>query len=316
MIIRRLLTTIVLLLAVSFAVFSLELFLPGDPAVTLAGEGASPERVAEIREELRLDRPLLERYVGWVTDAVRGDFGRSLFTRRPVAGEVAARLAVTLSLVAGAVVFALLIGGPAGVLAGRRRDGPADQLASFGASLGVSVPHFVIGIILVVVLSLWLGWLPTGGYVRASQSLTGWLRHLVIPSLALSGIMAAELARQVRSALHHTLDQDYIRTAYAKGLRETTVVLRHGLLVAATPAVSVLSVQTARLFGAAVIVEEVFRIPGLGRLTVQAILHRDLPVLQGVIPVAVLIAVATALLADLVQTGIDPRLRRGTRSAT
>lgn len=310
MIARRLAWLVPLLFAVSFAVFCLELFLPGDAAVSLAGQNASEERIEEIREELELDAPLWERYTSWVGGAVEGDLGRSLFTRRPVATEIADRIGVTLSLVAGAVLVSIVVGGPLGVVAGRFHGRWFDRLVTFGATLGVAVPHFVLGILFIATFALWLGWLPTSGYRQLGDGVVEWARHLLLPVVALSGIVTAEMARQLRSALHATLGEQYVRTAFAKGLHERTIVLKHALRVAASPAIAVLSVQTARLFGAAVIVEEVFRLPGLGRLTVQAILQRDLPVLQGIIPVAVLIAVASALLGDLAQMGLDPRLRR------
>lgn len=310
MIARRLAWLVPLLLAVSFAVFCLALFLPGDAAVSLAGQNASDERIEEVRQELDLDEPLWERYTSWLGDAAEGDLGRSLFTRRPVTTEIADRIGVTLALVAGAVLVSVAVGGPLGMLAGRSHGRWLDRLVTLGATLGVAVPHFVLGIIFIAVFALWLDWLPTSGYSKLGDGLVDWLRHLVLPVVALSGIVTAEVARQLRSALHATMGEQYIRTAFAKGLRERAILLEHALRVAASPAIAVLSVQTARLFGAAVIVEEVFRLPGLGRLTVQAILQRDLPVLQGIIPVAVLIAVASALLGDLLQVGLDPRLRR------
>ena len=313
MILRRLVAVVPLLLAVSFAVYSLEVFLPGDPALTIAGADASDARVDEVRTALGLDRPLPVRYVEWLGDAVQGDLGNSLFTRRSVTQEITSRWLVTATLVVGAMGVALLVGVPAGILAGRHKGGWIDRIATLGASLGVAIPHFLPGILLMVVLASNLRWLPVAGYRPFGNGLWAWGKHFVLPILALSGVMTAELTRQVRSALAETLESDYIRTARSKGLSERTVLVKHGLRVAASPAISVISVQAARLFGGAVIIELVFGLPGLGRLTVDAILNRDLPVLQGVVPLAVIIAIVMTLLADVLQLVLHPRLRTASR---
>jgi peptide/nickel transport system permease protein len=306
---RRVLSVVPLVVAASFLVFCLEVFLPGDPAVTLAGEGASPERIAQLRDDLDLDDPLLVRYGRWLGDAVQGDLGHSLFTRRPVGDEIVDRLGVTLSLVAGALVVAVVVGVPLGILAARRQ-GWVDRSTTLGATLGVAVPHFVIGIVLIVVFALWLDWFPTSRYAPLGDGVGEWLRHLALPVLALSAVVTAEVMRQLRSSLQQTLAEPYIVAARARGLPERSIVYRHALRVAASPVITVLSVQAARLFGAAVIVEQVFDLSGLGRLTVDAVLNRDLPVLQGVVPVAVVVAVLSALAADLAQMALNPRLRR------
>lgn len=309
MILRRVLAIVPLLLIVSFLVFGLTVFLPGDAAVTLAGENASPERIQEIREHLRLDDPLPVRYGEWVVQAVQGDFGRSLFTKRPVASEIADRWVVTSQLVAGGIVVSMLIGLPAGIIAGRNKGKLPDRIATVGATMGIALPHFVVGMWLIVIFAIWLGWLPFAGYVPMSDGLWEWGRRMIIPIIAVSGVMTAELTRQIRGGLVETLDTDYIRTARAKGLREGLIINKHALRMAASPAVAVLSVQIARLFGGAVVVEKVFSLPGLGRLMVDSIIVRDLPILQGVIPLAVLIAVVMTLLADLIQMALNPRVR-------
>lgn len=311
MIARRLLSIIPLLVVVSFAVFCLELFLPGDPAVNLAGDNASAEQIEEIRSTLELDEPLPERYVSWVSDAVRGDFGESLYSRRSVGGEIASRWTVTATLVGGGVLVAAIVGIPAGIIAGTRRGRWPDRVATVLSSLGVALPNFMLGIFLIVVFSIWLKVLPIAGYVAPGDDVVEWLRHMILPIVAVSGLMMAELTRQLRSSLAETLEEDYTRTARAKGLPESTVVVKHALRLAASPAIAVLGVQAARLFGGAVIVEQIFSLPGLGQLTVDAILSRDLPVLQGVIPLAVAIAVVMTLLADLARSALNPRLRRG-----
>lgn len=309
MIWRRLLAIIPLLMVVSFLVFSLTVFLPGDEAVTLAGENASQARVEEIRQALNLDRPLVVRYFSWLGNAVQGDFGTSLFTKRDVMSEIGARWVVTLQLVIGSLVVALLIGVPSGIIAGRNKGKFLDRAATLFASIGVAIPSFVVGLWLIVIFAAWLGVVPFAGYVSFSESPVEWAKRMILPTIALSGVMIAELTRQIRAGLVDTLETDYIRTARAKGLPERTVVNKHALRVAVSPALSVVSVNIARSFGGAVVIEQVFSLPGLGRMTVNAIIQRDLPILQGVIPLAVLVAVVMTLLSDVVNMKLNPRLR-------
>lgn len=309
MIWKRLVMVFPLLAVVSVGVFSLEELLPGDAAVSLAGEGASIQRIDEVRHSLHLDEGFWQRYYQWITHALHGDLGNSLFTRRSVAEEITSRWSVTLTLVIGAVIVSLLISIPVAIFAGRREGGWFDRVVSFGSALGVAVPDFVLGIVLVIIFGIWLGWLPITGYVPISQSFTGWLQHLILPVIALSAALSAVLTRQLRSNLASTLREDYMRTASAKGLRERTLLIKHGLRAAAPPAVSILGVQIARLLGGVVVIESVFALPGLGQLTVNAIVNRDLPVVQGVIPLMVLIAVLVNLLADLINIALSPRVR-------
>ncbi|MDW3215569.1 MAG: ABC transporter permease [Ilumatobacteraceae bacterium] len=309
MIWRRLLAIIPLVLVVSFLVFLLTVFLPGDEAVTLAGENASAERVEEIRQALGLDEPLPVRYVEWVGNAVQGDLGRSLFTKREVTAEIASRWIVTLQLVIGSLVLALLVGVPAGIIAGRSKGKWPDRVATLFASFGVAVPSFVVGLWLIVVFAAWLDLVPFAGFVAFGESPTEWAKRMILPMFALSGVMIAELTRQIRAGLVDTLETDYIRTARAKGLPERTVVNKHALRVAISPALAVVSVNVARSFGGAVVIEQVFALPGLGRLTVNAIIQRDLPILQGVIPIAVLVAVVMTLISDVINMKLNPRLR-------
>ena len=310
MVLRRILSVIPILLIVTFLVALLSTFLPGDIATTLAGPDADSERIEEVREVLRIDRPVTERWWDWTTDAVQGDLGTSYFTRRTVTREIADRWSITGSLVLGAVIVSSLIGVPLGVLAGVYRGGVVDRAATLSATLGVSVPHFVIGIFGLVIFAKWLDWLPFANYAPvATNGYVGWAKHLAIPVFALSGSMIAELTRQLRSAVSEELESDYIRTARAKGLSERVVVLKHGLRLAVLPAISVLSVQITRLFGGAVIVEFVFSLGGLGQYTADAVLKQDFPVIQGIVPLAVIIAVTMSLLADLTFLKLNPRLR-------
>jgi peptide/nickel transport system permease protein len=306
---RRILSIIPIVLVASFLVFCLEVFLPGDTAANLAGPEASAARIEEVRQSLNLDRPIPVRYVEWLGDAAQGDLGRSLFTRRSVSTEILDRWTVTVQLVVGAMVLAVIIGVPLGIIAAVRRGGWLDRMLLAGAAVGAALPGFLLGIVLMVVFSIQLDWLPVAGYVPFSRSPGDWLRTMILPTVALSALVAAELTRQVRSALIETLEQDYARTARAKGMPEHVVVLRHGMRLAAQPAIAVLGVQAARLFGGAVIVEQVFALPGLGRYTIDAITNRDFPVLQGVVPLTVAIAVVLGLLAEVAQRALNPRLR-------
>lgn len=306
MVLRRFLSIIPIVLAASFIVFCLEVFLPGDPAVSLAGPDASLDRIEQIRQSLQLDRPLIARYFDWLGDAVRGDLGTSLFTRRSVSDEILARWTVTGQLVTAALLLAIVVGVPLGMAAALRRGGIIDRLALVGAAVGAALPAFLLGIVLIVVFAVWLGWLPVAGFVPFGRSPFDWARSLVLPAVALSGLVIAELTRQVRSALIEVMEQDFVRMARAKGLPERIVVLKHGMRLAAQTAVTVLGVQAARLFGGALIVEQVFSLPGLGRYTIDAISNRDLPVLQGVVPLMVVIAVVLSVVADLGQQALNP----------
>jgi peptide/nickel transport system permease protein len=307
--VRRLLSVIPIVLVVSFLVFVLSEFLPGDPAATLAGENATPERIEEVRATLQLDRSLPARYVSWVQDAAAGDLGTSLFTRRPVTDEFAARWSVTFSIVFGSLVVSILVSVPAGMVAAANRGRWPDRLTTAFATIGVAVPHFIIGLFLLVIFGLTLGWLPTGGYVPFADGPIEWFRHLVIPVLALSGIMIAQMTRQIRSSMLEVLDQDYVRTAQAKGVRPWSIATKHVLRMAAGPTLAIMSVQVARLLGGVVVIETVFALPGLGRFTAESILLRDLPVIAGIVPFAVLFTVLADVLADLGQVALNPRLK-------
>lgn len=297
------------LLVVTFGVFLLQTFLPGDEAVTLAGESATPERIEEVRQELHLDRPLPERYVNWLGDAVHGDLGTSLFTRRSVGAEIVSRWFVSLTLVGGAVLVSLVISVPVALFAGRRPGSILDRIVSVLCALAVAIPDFVLGMVLIVVLGLNLRLFPLSGWVSPSESLGESLRHLVLPVLALSAAMTAVITRQLRSNIADVMGEDFIRTARAKGLGVRAIMVRHALRAAAPTTVSILGVQVARLLGGVVVIETVFGINGLGNLTVTAIQQRDLPMIAGIVPVLVIVAIGANLVADLVNMRLDPRLR-------
>jgi len=309
MIVRRLLAIVPIMLAVTFLIFLLTAFLPGDEAVTLAGENASAERIVEVREALNLDRPIIPRYLDWIERAVQGDLGRSLFTNQNVVTEIAARWVITLQLVIGSLIFSLLIGIPIGMSAARFRGRWPDRVFTLMSSVGISIPSFVFGIYLMLIFSVWLGILPFAGYVPFSEDPLQWAKQLVLPIAAMSGGMIAELSRQTRSALIDSLDSDYIRTARAKGMSETKIIGKHAMRVAVSPVLSIVSVHVARAFGGAIVIERIFALPGLGAMTVDAITQRDLPLLQGVIPLAVVVAMSVTLLSDIINFKINPRLQ-------
>jgi peptide/nickel transport system permease protein len=309
-VLKRVLMIIPVLLVVTFGVFWLQTFLPGDEAATLAGESATPERIEEVRQQLRLDEPLFSRYGAWLGDAVQGDLGTSLFTRRAVGEEILSRWFVSLTLVGGAVLVSLVVSVPVALFVGRRPGSILDRIVSVICALAVAIPDFVLGMVLIVVLALNAQVFPLRGWVPPSESLGESLRHLVLPVLALSAAMAAVITRQLRSNIADVMGEDFMRTARAKGLGSRAIMVRHALRAAAPTTVSILGVQVARLLGGVVVIETVFGIHGLGELTVTAIQQRDLPMIAGIVPVLVVIAIGANLLADVVNTRIDPRLRR------
>jgi peptide/nickel transport system permease protein len=309
-VLRRLVGLVPLLLVLSVVVFLLVYLIPGDPAVTLAGgEAATPERVAEVRDQLGLDEPVVVQYGDWLADAVRLDFGESLYTGRPVGDELRARLPVTASVVLGSVGFALLVGIPLGVLGGMRPATKTDSAVTALASLGIAMPSFWLAMILIIVFGLELDWLPVRGYTGFSESPWEWLRHLILPSIALGTLMAATLSRQLRGALSDVLDADYVRTARAKGLSPVRVVGKHAFKNAAMPAVTVLGLQIAYLFGGAVIVEQIFAIPGVGSYMLQAIIGQDVPIIQGGLMMMAVFVLLANLLVDLTYGYLNPKVR-------
>jgi peptide/nickel transport system permease protein len=309
-VVRRLVGLVPLLLVLSVAVFLLVYLIPGDPAVTLAGgEAATPERVAEVREQLGFDEPVVVQYGEWLADAVRLDFGESLYTGRSVGDELRDRLPVTASVVLGSVVSALLVGIPLGVLGGMRPGTRTDSAVTAAASVGIAMPGFWLAMILIIVFGLELSWLPVRGYVAFAESPWEWLRHLILPSVALGTLMGATLARQLRGALADVLETDYVRTARAKGLSPVRVVGKHAFKNAAMPAVTVLGLQIAYLFGGTVIIEQIFAIPGVGTYMVNAIVGQDVPIIQGGIMMLAVFVVLANLAVDLTYGFLNPKVR-------
>jgi peptide/nickel transport system permease protein len=310
LIVRRLLSLVPIFLIVSFAVFMLVALVPGDASVTLAGgENATPEKIAAVRAELHLDEPLASQYGRWLGDAVQGDLGTSLFTKVPVSEEIAHRFPITLGLVLASLVVGLAVGVPLGILAALRPGTAIDKSSRLGTSLAIAVPNYWLAIELVVVFAVTWKILPASGYVPFSDDPAEWLRHIALPALALGTWSAASLARQLRASLIDALDAKYARTAWGKGAGTKRVVLKHAMKNAAIPVVTVLGLQIGFLLGGSVIIEQIFSIPGMGSYFVQAVTSFDVPVIQGVTIVFVIVAVLLSLIVDISYGLLDPRVR-------
>ncbi len=306
---RRVLATIPVMAVVALFVFSLLYIAPGDPAAVIAGDQASPEQIAHIRASLGLDRPFIVRFGDWLWHIVHGDLGTSIFTNLPVSHMIAQRIEPTLSLMILTLVVSLVIAIPMGGVAAWKQGKWQDRLIMVFAVLGFSTPVFVIGYVLAFVFALQLRWLPVQGFVPIEQGFWPFLRTLILPAFTLGGIYIALIARITRASMLDVLSQDYVRTARAKGLGERPVLFVHALKNAAVPIVTVVGLGVALLIGGAVVTESVFAIPGLGRLTVDAILRRDYPVIQGVVLLFSFVYVLVNLAIDLLYTVFDPRIR-------
>jgi len=313
MIARRLLALLPLMLLVSLGVFMLTGLVPGDPAVTIAGgPDASPDRIAAVRESLNLDSPLILRYVDWLGGAVRLDFGQSLYgtTGGPsVVDDIVTRMPVTFSLALAALCIALVIGLPLGTIAGMRAGTALDRISVAGTSLGIAMPNFWIGLILIQLLAVKAGWFSAVGYTNFAESPSDWLKSLVLPGTALGLFAAASIARQLRASLIDVLQSNYVRTAWAKGGSPARVVGKHALKNAAMPTVTVIALQLGTLLGGAVIIEQIFSLPGMGTYLITALLKQDIPAIQGVAVMFVLIYVVINLAVDIVYGYINPKVR-------
>jgi peptide/nickel transport system permease protein len=311
-VVRRVGVAVGLLWVVATVLFFSIHLLPGDPALLILGGDAaqaSPEQVARVRARLGLDRPLPVQYAAWLGRVARGDLGTSLLDDRPVAGDLANRLPRTLQLVVPATVLAVALGIPLGMFAARRRGRCWDPAASALALAGFSMPVFVVGMLLVLVFSLRLGWLPPTGYVPPGESLAAFLRHLILPVLALAAAPLATVMRMTRSAYLEEAARDFVRTARAKGLGERTVARRHVLRNALLPVVAVVGLQVGSMFAGAVLVEYLFSWPGINALLLSALGTRDYPVIQGVVLLASALFVALNLVTDLCYALLNPRIR-------
>ena len=305
----RLLATIPVMAVVAVVVFSLLRLTAGDPAAIIAGDNATSQDVAAIRARLGLDRPVVEQFVIWIARVARGDFGESFFFKKQVSELIVDRVEPTLALSVCTLVLTIALAVPLGVLAAWRRGSWIDRAVMGFSVLGFSVPVFVIGYVLIYVFAIELAWLPVQGYQRIGDGVGGFLERLVLPSITLAVVFVALIARITRASVLEVLNADHVRTARAKGLGELPVLLRHVLRNAAVPIVTVIGIGIAVLIGGVVVTESVYGIPGLGRLTVDAVLARDYPTVQAVILVFSAVYVLINLLVDLSYTVLDPRIR-------
>lgn len=308
-ILRRLGATLIVMAVVALFVFSLLFLTPGDPAAVIAGDVATADDIQRIREKLGLNAPFLVQFGGWVGRLLHGDLGTSIFTNLPVTTLIGQRVPPTVSLTLLTLVVAVLIAVPLGVVAAARAGTWTDRLVMGFSVLAFSVPVFVLAYLLIGLFSIRLEWLPVQGYRPLGEGLWPWLSHLILPSIALGTVYMALIARITRAAMLDVLAQDYIRTANAKGLAPRAVLTGHALKNAGVPIITVIGIGVALLISGAIVTETVFAIPGIGRLTVDAILRRDYPVIQGVILLFSGIYVLINLLVDLSYTFFDPRIR-------
>ncbi|QHE73309.1 Dipeptide transport system permease protein DppB (plasmid) [Rhodococcus sp. WAY2] len=309
-IVRRVLLASPVLAVVALVAFLLVEATPGDPAAQVAGDNATPERIEEVRVALGLNQPLIERFGDYIGGLASGDLGDSLVAGQSVASMIGEALPLTLSLAFVAMILVVLIGIPAGMAAAVRRGGYVDRAVTAVGSFFIGIPPFVFGLLLVIALVLTVRAFPATGYVSIAEGgVSRWLSHLILPGLALALPSAAEVARQLRGALVDVLEQDYIRTQRAKGLKPSRILLKHGLKNAAPPVLTVLGLQIGRILGGAVIVEQVFAIPGYGSLAFSAVTRHDLPLIQAVVLVSAVAVIVINLLTDLIETVVNPRLR-------
>lgn len=305
----RALALIPTMLLASFVVFVLVQLAPGDPAIAMAGENATADQIATIREQQGFDRPLLVQYWDWLTNALHGDLGKSITSGTSVVSEIQRTLPATLSLVVGALMVAIVIGVAAGVVSARRANRPVDTIITSASAAGAAMPSFWLGLVLVSVFALNLGWFPATGFVGFGTDPWLAVQHLVLPALALGIAGAAEIARQLRAVLIETLASDHVRTLRAKGLPERQVVWRHALKGAAVPLMTVIGLQVSRFLGATVVVEAVFGISGIGTLVVGAAQNKDYAVVEGVVLVMAFMVILTNFAVDVSYRIFDPRIR-------
>ena len=306
---RRLLQLVPTLFFVSLIIFSLQQLLPGDPALVMAGEERDPEVIEQIRKQYRLDRPLPVQYVYWVKGVVSGDLGESMRIKVKVLDLVTEKFPVTLQLAMMAMLIALSIGITAGVLAAVLKDSIWDYAANVFALWGRSTPTFWLGIMMIFLFSVELGWLPASGYVRPADDFWGSMASTIMPAFVLGNVGAAVLMRHTRGAMLDALNSDYVRTARAKGLFERTVVLKHAMRNALTPVITLGALELGELLSGAVLTEQIFSIPGFGKLIVDSVFNRDYAVVQGVVLVTATVYIMLNLLADVAYVLVNPRLR-------
>ena len=308
-VVKRLFVAIPSLVIASMIVFTLPRLIPGDVVQLMLEEKAYAKDIDELRAKLGLDRPIYVQYVEWMGRVVRGDLGESLWTRRPVVEELGRRVPVTLALGIMATIFAVLIAVPVGVISAARQDTMKDYTARSVAVLGLSVPGFWLATLVIVLPAIWWGWRPATGFTELSASPTAWVVQFILPAVILGIASSAAIMRLTRGMLLEVLRQDYVRTAWAKGLAERVIVMKHSLKNAIIPVLTVLGIQIAQILGGTVIIESIFGFPGMGRFLFDAIVQRDYPVIQGVNLVVVSVIVGTNLIVDALYATMDPRIR-------
>src|SRR6266545_1694902 len=306
---QRLAQLVPTLFFVSLIIFSLQQLLPGDPALVMAGEERDPEVIEQIRKQYRLDQPLPVQYVYWVKGVLSGDLGESMRIKVKVRDLVAEKLPVTIQLACMAIVIALSIGITAGVVSAVLKDSIWDYAANIFALWGRSTPNFWLGIMMIFLFSVELGWLPASGYVRPSEDFWGSIASTIMPAFVLGNVGAAVLMRHTRGAMLDALQSDYVRTARAKGLFERVVVLKHAMRNALTPVITLGALELGELLSGAVLTEQIFSIPGFGKLIVDSVFNRDYAVVQGVVLVTATVYIALNLIADVAYVLVNPRLR-------
>jgi peptide/nickel transport system permease protein len=306
---RRLLSAIPVLFIVSLISFGLMRLIPGDPAAAIAGIAATPAQIEQLRRDLGLDEPLLMQLLHYYQGLLQGDFGKSLLLGKGVLAATMERLPVTIGLSLYALVLTLLIGVTSGIIAALRQNTWVDQVAMMIAMLGISIPNFFLGLLMIIFFAVQLGWLPSGGYIPFSQDPIGWLRSTTMPAISLALLQAGLLARITRSGMLEVLRQDYVRTARAKGLPERQVILKHALANALIPIVTVVGIIISLLLSGAVVTEALFSLPGMGQLLTQAVLSRDYPMVQGGLLLVTTFLVVVNILVDILYAMIDPRVR-------
>jgi peptide/nickel transport system permease protein len=308
--VSRLIAIIPTLLIVTFGVFLLVKLVPTDPAVSIAGGiSATQEDIAKVREQYHFNDSIPSQYWRWLSHAVTGDLGSSYISKTPVTDDLKNRIPVTFGLILAAIVFAVLVAIPFGILSGLRPNGVTDRFSRAYSSLAISIPSFLLATWLVIIFAVDLGWLPPSGYVKWSESPSEWLRYITLPAISLGVAVSASIMRQLRGALVDELDTNHIRTAWAIGGAPARVVGRHGLKNAASPAITILGLQIAALVGGTVIVENIFSIPGLGTYLLQAITSADIPVIQGCVLILAIMQITMGLLTDVSYALLNPKVR-------
>jgi peptide/nickel transport system permease protein len=308
---RKLPWLVFTVLAVSFMTFMLTSLLPGDPARSILGDQATPEAIASVREDLGLDDPLPVRYVNWLGDALTGDLGNSYQTGQPVSEAIRERVPVTLQLGITAVVFALVVAVPLGILSAHRSGGTLDRAVTGGTFALLSIPNFMMSILLIYLFAVYLGWLPATGWTRLTADPWGSFKGTLLPAFALSAVNVAVFTRLLRTDMIATLQEDYVTMAEAKGLSTQRILLRHALRPSSFSLLTVVGIQLGAVIGGSVVVEEIFALPGVGRLLFQSILNRDLVMVQGVVLVISISYIVINFVVDLLYSYLDPRIRHG-----